>query len=81
MGTSSKLNSTERSRRAIRKQVRQRVGALAESFRVTGDTRGYLAYSALLSILKRTTDHKQFLAYVVRAGQQETANAERTHQP
>lgn len=70
MSTICKLDPNVRSRRSIRRAIRNRIAALAEAFRVTGQTEGYLAYSALLAVLQRTTDHKQFLAYMVRAGQQ-----------
>lgn len=74
MSTIAKLDPRVRARRSIRRAVRNRIAALAESFRLTGQMEGYFAYSALLSILERTTDHKKFLAYVVRAGQQEALN-------
>lgn len=77
MSTICKLDPNVRSRRSIRHAIRNRIAALAEAFRVTGQTEGYLAYSALLTILERTTDHKQFLALIVRAGAQaqESINA------
>jgi hypothetical protein len=74
MSTICTLDPRVRSRRSIRRAVRRRIAALAEVYRVTNQLQGYLAYSALLSILQRTTDHKKFLAYVIRAGQQEAVN-------
>lgn len=75
MSTIAKLDPRVRARRSIRRAIRNRIAALAESFRLTGQMQGYFAYSALLAVLERTTDHKQFLAYVVRAGQQEAISA------
>jgi hypothetical protein len=74
MSTICKVDPRVRSRRSIRRAVRNRIAALAESFRLTGQMQGFFAYSALLAMLERTTDHKKFLALVVRAGQQEAIN-------
>jgi len=75
MSTIAKIDPRVRSRRSIRRAVRNRIAALAESFRLTGQMEGYFAYSALLAGLQRTTDHKRFLALVIRAGQQGAVDA------
>lgn len=76
MSTICKLDPAVRSRRAIRRAIRNRFAALAEAFRVTGQLEGYFAYSALLSVLSKVTDHKRFLSIVMSAGNQaqETAS-------